>query len=141
MTFKKNQNYTIPIISSIPSSLQKTNKALYYIMYKLRKFFNLKERVPVVEENVRRKFGFWLNLANNKIDKSVVFDSKINIFFESIEMQQEDDLSKINLIKYWLPRTFPPRVNCIVTTRVGSKADEYFKEAKCHRILVQSKKN
>jgi hypothetical protein len=110
-------------------------------MYKLRKFFNLKERVPVVEENVRRKFGFWLNLANNKIDKSVVFDSKINIFFESIEMQQEDDLSKINLIKYWLPRTFPPRVNCIVTTRVGSKADEYFKEAKCHRILVQSKKN
>jgi len=141
MTFKKNQNYTIPIISSIPSSLQKTNKALYYIMYKLRKFFNLKERVPVVEENVRRKFGFWLNLANNKIDKSVIFDSKINIFFESIEMQQEDDLSKINLIKYWLPRTFPPRVNCIVTTRVGSKADEYFKEAKCHRILVQSKKN
>ena len=28
-----------------------------------------------------------------------------------------------------------------MTTRVGSKADEYFKEAKCHRILIQSKKN
>lgn len=32
-------------------------------------------------------------------------------------------------------------MNCVVTTRVGSKADEYFQEAKCHRILVQSKRN
>lgn len=139
--YQKNENYNIPIISSIPSSLQKTNKALYRIMYKLRKYFNLKQRVPVIEDNLRKNFSFWLEIASSKLEKGVVFDSKINLIIESIEKQQEDDSNKINLIKYWLPRTFPNRVNCIVTTKEGSSADEYFQKVKCHKVYVESKKN
>jgi hypothetical protein len=110
-------------------------------MYKLRKFFNLKQRVPVIEDDLRKNFSFWLEIASNKLQKSVVFDSKINLIIESIEKQQEDDPHKINLIKYWLPRTFPDRVNCLVTTKEGSAADEYFEHVKCHKVYIQSKKN
>lgn len=138
---QKDDNYNIPIISSLPSSLQKTNKALYHIMQKLRTFFNLKQRVPVIEDELRKNFSFWLEVANNKLQKSVVFDSKINLIIESIEKQLEDDPNRINLIKYWLPRTFPDRVNCIVTTREGSSADEYFDHVTCHKVLISSKKN
>ncbi len=112
----------IQIISSIPSSLRKTNNALYEIMSKLRKYFNLKQKVPVVEENLRRNLSFWLDIASNKLAKSQVFDSKINLVFECLEKQEEDDISKVNLFKYWLPRTYPSRVNCIITTSENSTA-------------------
>lgn len=110
-------------------------------MYKLRTFFNLKQKVPVLEDTLRKNFSFWLEIASGKLAKSAVFDSKINIIIESIEHQLEEDVNKISLIKYWLPKAFPDRVNCIVTTKEGSIADEYFESVKCHKVYVTSKKN
>ena len=105
-------------------------------MLRLREHFNLKPPVPITETKLRKKFNFWLEMASKKLEKAVIFDSKINIIFESIEKQLENDPSKINLIKYWLPRTFPNRVNCIVTTMKGSKADLHFRNTKCRRIEI-----
>lgn len=87
-------------------------------------------------------FPFWLDISSKKLEKAQIFDSKINIIFESIEKQKEEDKTKKNLIKYWFPRVFPERVNCIVTTLAGSPSDQYFSEengVNCHRIYVKLK--
>lgn len=120
--------------------MQVTNAALYHIMSKLREKFNLKPPIPKTENNQRRMFPFWLNIASRKLEKALIFDSNINIIFESIEKQRDIEKSKKNLIKYWLPRSFPKRVNCIVTTLRGTEADRYFRKengVNCHRIKIK----
>lgn len=111
-------------------------------MSKLREKFNLKPPIPKTESKLRKMLPFWLDIASKKLEKALIFDSKINIIFESIEKQREEDKSKKNLVKYWLPRTFPKRVNCIITTLSGTEADKYFQKengVNCHRIEINLK--
>ena len=41
-------------------------------------------------------------------------------------------------MKYWLPSSFPPMVNFVITTKKGSDADTHFKVVQCKRIEVTS---
>ena len=107
-------------------------------MNKMREEFNLKQKVPLTEEKLRKSLSFWLNLAQEKVKKSVIIDSKINVFWCNIDDQQEDDPKKLQLMKYWLPSAFPTMVNFVITTKKGSDADNHFKVAKCKRIEISS---
>ena len=104
--------------------------------------FNLKERLPFTEKKIRKLFYFWLLLASEKLKKSAVFDSSINVILEGVDKQKEDDGFKASLVKNWLPRSLPDRINMIVTVSEGSHADSYFKTSKnCHRIVIKSTMN
>lgn len=67
-----------------------------------------------------------------------MLDSRINLVFESVEKLTEEDKSKPNLIKYYLPAEFPHNINCILTTQAGSFTEEYFSKHKCSIVRVKS---
>ena len=107
----------------------------------MRRTFNLKERIPMFEDDLRRKIGFWLELASRKLENSAVLDSSINVVFEHVELLREEDKNKTSLIKHWMPETFPARVNGIITTTKGSFVEDYYSLKHCHKQYVKSEES
>ena len=138
LIFKNDQIYDFKIFTKLNGTCRRLNDSLWYLMNKMREEFNLKQKVPLTEEKLRKSLSFWLNLAQEKVKKSVIIDSKINVFWCNIEDQQEDDPKKLQLMKYWLPSAFPPMVNFVITTKRGSDADNHYKVVKCKRIEISS---
>ena len=106
--------------------------------------FNLDCLIPLTETQLRKKFSQIMELANERLDKSVVYDDLIYIIIENIQLLKGDDVSENNLIKYWLPRLFPNRFRVIVTTNKKSEAFDYFQyleqQGFCSIINIKSSK-
>lgn len=78
---------------------------------------NIKQKVELLEEKLRKNFYYWLDLCSRKIQREVTFDGDIIIIIEALEQFKDRDSGRdqeSNLM-FWLPRIFPDRVRFIVT--------------------------
>lgn len=113
-------------------------------MLKLKQIFNLDCQIPIKEQLLRKKFSQIMELANERLEKSVIFDQQILIIIENIECVKEDELDRESLIKYWLPKYFPNRFRTVITTNKNSSADDYFQylseQNQCSLLNIRSSK-
>lgn len=85
-------------------------------MVKLRKVFDLKHRVELLEDHLRKRFLSWLQLCQQKITTSVVYDGKLIIVLEGMELFKEPGTLKESNAKFWLPSDLPKDVRLILTS-------------------------
>jgi len=50
-------------------------------MVKMRKIFNIKRRVELLEEKIRKNFEYWVRLCNDKIEYSSFFNKLEIVLF------------------------------------------------------------
>lgn len=79
-----------------------------------------------------------MELACSRLDDEALTDSCINIVFENAQLLKEEDIGREALMKYWLPTTFPSKVNFVITTEAGSPLENYFSTRNCHKIEIKS---
>ena len=63
LIFKNDQIYDFKIFTKLNGTCRRLNDSLWYLMNKMREEFNLKQKVPLTEEKLRKSLSFWLNLA------------------------------------------------------------------------------
>lgn len=149
---KQYNDIVIPHFASAGGNNSNYFYTIYRILIKLRELFNIKQKVELLEEKIRKNFYYWLDLCSRKIKKNVTFDGDIIIIIESIESFKEQEaemeekiknssmpgmdkdkkiremknqpLNEANL-KFWLPRVFPDRVRFIITADPKSDSHNY----------------
>ena len=97
---------------------------------------NIKQKVELLEEKLRRNFYYWLDICSRKIEKELEFDGDIIIVIEGINQFNELDTGMPADLKFWLPKTFPRRIKFIVTAGINTSAHDYLKNIKCERLLL-----
>lgn len=95
---------------------------IYRILVRLREMFNIKQKVELVEEKIRRNFSYWLELVQQQMDKSVIYDGQVIILIEGIHNFKEFGTDQESEIKFWLPKNFPKRIRVIVTVDKDKKS-------------------
>ena len=97
----------------------------------------MKHKVELLEEELRKKFHFWLELCEKKIRKSVVYDGKLIIILEGLEYFREFEKNEELNAKFWLPRNFPCCVKVIVTSTKESESNAYLKRLGCQVLELK----
>ena len=103
----------------------------------MREIFNIKMKVELLEEKIRKNFSYWLDLCSKKADKSVVYDGKIIIVLEGLEYFKDFETQRESNIKFWLPKSFPKNVRIIVTASKDSKSFEHLSKLQCEKISLK----
>jgi len=109
---------------------------IYRILIKLRETFNIKQKVELVEEKIRRNFSYWLDLCQQRMENSVVYDGQVIIIIEGINNFVEFDTKLESEIKFWLPKYFPKRIRIIVTSEPSNKNFKYLAKKGCQIIEI-----
>ena len=115
--------------------------AIYRILVKQRELFNIKQKVELLEEKIRKNFLYWLDLCSRKIMKNITFDGEIIILIEGIEHFKEQDTHMESNLKFWLPKIFPDKVRFIITADHNSASYAYLQELGCECIHIHSTKD
>ena len=97
---------------------------------------NIKQKVELLEEKLRKNFYYWLDLCSRKILKEVTFDGDIIIIIEALEQFKDPDSGLESNLRFWLPRVFPNRIRFIVTADPGCDSYAYLKSIKCETLHV-----
>lgn len=115
---------------------------LYKIMTLLQEKLNLRQRIPFTKNKLRRSFENYLKIASDKLKKTAIFDSVINIFIENVDLQSEGELEnrKNSKVKYWLPEQIPEKVNLVFTCQKNSICKNFFKMSNFPFIEVYGEK-
>ena len=100
---------------------------IYRILVKLRELFNIKQKVELLEEKIRKNFYYWLDLCSRKIKKNVTFDGDIIIVIEGIEHFKDIETGRESNLKFWLPKVLPDRVKFIITAEANSNSHNYLR--------------
>ena len=95
---------------------------IYRILVRLREIFNIKQKVELVEEKIRRNFSYWLELCQQQMEKSVIYDGQVILLIEGIHNFKEFGTDQESEIKFWLPKYFPKRIRVIVTVDSDKKS-------------------
>ena len=83
--------------------------SLYQIIIKLKEAFKLKQPVDLLEENIRKFFGYWLDIVSSEVEKQqVIFCAqeiyqKVVIVIEAVDRFTDQENSKEANIAFWLP--------------------------------------
>lgn len=131
------QEYFLPVLASLGSPLNRPGYALYSIMNRLREMFNIRQRVSHNEHEMRKYFGYWLGLANDKLMQWVTVEKDVVLFFESVDKMKDREASKIPLVGSWLPKVYPPRVKCVMACTNGSHIDRIITRMNYKRIDIK----
>lgn len=94
--------------------------AIYRILIKLREELNIDQKVELHEEKLRKYFGYWLDVCNQRIENQAIKNldilyDKIILVFEGIDYFLDRNTGKEGNIAFWLPKCFPKNVKVIVT--------------------------
>jgi hypothetical protein len=98
--------------------------------------FNIKQKVELLEEKIRKNFFYWLDLCSRKIQKNVTFDGNIIILIEGIEHFKDIETGRESNLKFWLPKVFPDRIKFIITAEKNSSSHHYLKDLGCESICL-----
>ena len=115
--------------------------AIYRILIKLRELFNVKQKVELLEEKIRKNFSYWLDLCSNLADKSVVYDGKIIILIEGLDNFKDPETGAESNIKFWLPKYFPKNVRVIVTADKNSQSNTHLRRIGCEILELKAEHN
>ena len=129
--------YFLPVLASLGSPLNRPGYALYSIMNRLREMFNIRQRVSHNEHEMRKYFGYWLGLANDKLMQWVTVEKDVVLFFESVDKMKEREASRNPLVGSWLPKVYPPRVKCVLACTSGTHIDRIITRMNYKRIDVK----
>lgn len=77
--------------------------------------------MELVEEKLRKYFYYWLDVCSRKIKKNVLYDANVIIVLEGIDLFVDSETGEEPSTKFWLPKTFPERIKCIVTVNPNSR--------------------
>ena len=138
-----NKNYKDIIISHFASAGGNNSNyffTIYRILVKLRELFNIKQKVELLEEKIRKNFYYWLDLCSRKIKKNVTFDGDIIIVIEGIEHFKDTETGRESNLKFWLPKVFPDRIKFIITADTESTSHTYLKDIGCEGICIAPEK-
>ena len=127
-------DFIIPIFTNTGGKSNNPYYMIYCILNRLRENFNIKQRVQLLEEKLRKFFAYWLDITSRKLNKTVNYDGNVILLYDQIDLMEEQESGKESIAKFWLPGKFPSRVNCIVSCQTDSKNYQYFKRIGC-RIL------
>ena len=130
------EEYLITNLASLCGPFSQTSNALYNMSNRLRELFNLSRRIALNEHDLRRYFGYILQLSNEKLIKAVTVDKDIILFIESVDRMK--DSNGTSSAKNWLPKTYPRRVKCIMTCN-KAKETQITARLNCHKIFVKNK--
>ena len=128
---KQYKDIVIPHFASAGGNNSNFHYSIYRILIKLREYFNIKQKVELLEEKIRKNFYYWLDICSRKIKKNVTFDGDILIIIEGIEHFRDMDSDTESNLKFWLPRIFPERVRFIVTCDRDSESYDYLTDIGC----------
>lgn len=65
---QKFRDVVVPHFASVGGHSQNYFNTIYKILVKLRDIFNIKYKVELLEEKIRKYFPFWLDLFQSKIE-------------------------------------------------------------------------
>ncbi len=65
---KKFKDVVVPHFASVGGNSQNYFYSIYKILVKLRDIFNIKYKVELLEDKIRKYFPFWLDLFQSKIE-------------------------------------------------------------------------
>jgi hypothetical protein len=66
--YQKYKDVVVPHFASVGGNSQNYFYTIYKILVKLRDIFNIKYKVELLEEKIRKYFPFWLDLFQSKIE-------------------------------------------------------------------------
>ena len=127
----KYKDIVIPHFASAGGNSSNYHSSIYKILIKLREFFNIKQKVELLEEKIRKNFYYWLDICSRKMKKNVDFDGDILIIIEGIEHFRSEDGDEESDLKFWLPKIFPDRVKFILTCDRNSSSHAYLADLGC----------
>lgn len=130
------EEYLITNFASLCGPFRETSNALYTMSNKLRELFNLSRRVSLNEQDLRRYFGYILQLSNEKLQKAVTIDKDVILFVESVD-RMKDSVCGASA-KNWLPKSYPRRIKCVMTCSEG-KHEQIASRLNCHKVYVRNK--
>lgn len=113
----------------------------YFSPKKIQELLNIKQKVELLEEKLRKNFYYWLDLCSRKVEKEVTFDGDIIIIIEALEQFKDHDSGLESNLRFWLPRIFPNRIRFIVTADPGCESYAYLKSIKCETLQVSVEKS
>ena len=125
---KHYKDIIIPHFASAGGNNSNYHYSIYRILIKLREYFNIKQKVELLEEKIRKNFYYWLDICSRKIMKNVTFDGDILIIIEGMEHFKSEDGNEESNLKFWLPKLFPDRVRFIITCDQNSASYNYLKD-------------
>lgn len=128
--------YLITNFASLWGPFRDTSSVLYNMSNRLRELFNLSRRISLNEQDLRRYFGYILQLANEKLQKAVTVDKDIILFVESVDRMKDSFTG--GSAKNWLPKSYPRRIKCIMTCS-ADKQDQITARLTCHKVFVKNK--
>ena len=132
------REYFLPVLGSLGSPFNRPGFALYSVVNRLREVFNIRQRVSQNESELRKFFGYWLGLANDKLDQWVTVEKDVVLFFESVDKMKDKEMVKNSILSNWLPKTYPPRVKCVLTCAKSSNVERIITRMQYKRIEVRS---
>lgn len=128
--------YLITNFASLCGPFRETSNALYNMSNRLRELFNLSRRISLNEQDLRRYFGYILQLSNEKLQKAVTVDKDVVLFVESVDRMKDSACG--SSAKNWLPKSYPRRIKCIMTCG-ADKQDQITARLSCHKVFVKNK--
>ncbi|CAD8209657.1 unnamed protein product [Paramecium pentaurelia] len=119
--------------------------AIYRILIKLREALNIKQKVELLEEKLRRYFQYWLEICSRQLEQQIINGApiiydKVILVFEGIDNFREIlDMHREANVNFWLPKYFPSNIKVIVTAERQSASMKLLKPD-CHVIPIVSDK-
>ncbi|CAD8193095.1 unnamed protein product [Paramecium octaurelia] len=119
--------------------------AIYRILIKLREALNIKQKVELLEEKLRRFFQYWLEICSRQLDQQIINGApiiydKVILVFEGIDNFRELlDMHREANVNFWLPKYFPTNIKVIVTAERQSASMKLLKPD-CQVIPIVSDK-
>ncbi|CAD8212015.1 unnamed protein product [Paramecium pentaurelia] len=119
--------------------------AIYRILIKLREALNIKQKVELLEEKLRRYFQYWLEICSRQLEQQIINGAKIIydkviLVFEGIDNFREIlDMHREANVNFWLPKYFPTNIKVIVTAERQSASMKLLKPD-CQVIPIVSDK-
>ncbi|CAK69854.1 unnamed protein product (macronuclear) [Paramecium tetraurelia] len=135
------QDYIIPHFATQSGKNSNYFFAIYRILIKLRETLNIKQKVELVEEKLRRYFHYWLEICSRELEQQflngakVIYD-KVILIFEGIDNFRDMlDVHREANVSFWLPKYFPKNIKVIVTAEKNSNSMRILKPS-CHVIPI-----
>ncbi|CAD8174304.1 unnamed protein product [Paramecium pentaurelia] len=119
--------------------------AIYRILIKLREALNIKQKVELLEEKLRRYFQYWLEICSRQLEQQIINGAeiiydKVILVFEGIDNFREIlDMHREANVNFWLPKYFPTNIKVIVTAERQSSSMRLLKPD-CQVIPIVSDK-
>lgn len=140
---KKEKVLTITHFASAGSNDSNCYYSLYQIIIKLKEALHLKQNVDLLEENIRKFFPYWLDIASSEVEKQLVvycaqeIYHKIVIVIEAVDRFIDQETGKEANLAFWLPEHFPKNVKVIVTARKNSESIQHLERIGCEVVDVR----